>query len=70
MNHKQALKIVNLRVRREYKSLSDAAEGIGIDYSHLAAMLRGAKPLTGRMAKWAGLKEIKTINRTYEVANV
>lgn len=67
MNHKQALKIVNMRIRREYRSLTLAADGLNIDYSHLTAMLRGAKPLTGRLARWAGLKPVKTIEYTYEV---
>jgi hypothetical protein len=67
MNQKQALKIVNIRVRRQFGSLTDAADGLNIDYSHLTAMLRGAKPLTGRLARWAGLKPIKTIEYTYEV---
>jgi hypothetical protein len=67
MNHKQALKIVNMRVRREFGSLTEASDGLNIDYSHLTAMLRGAKPLTGRLARWAGLKPIKTISYQYEV---
>ncbi len=67
MNQKQALKIVNMRVKREYKSLAQAAEGIGIDYSHLTGILRGAKPLTNRVAKWAGLTVSKQIVYTYEV---
>ena len=66
MNHKQALKIVNLHVKREFKNLTDASIQLNIDYSHLCGMLNGKRPLTGRVARWAGLKPIKTITYTYE----
>jgi hypothetical protein len=66
MNHRQALHLVNHKVKRHFDSKKEAAYELGIDQSHFYAMLKGTRPLTGFVAKWAGLKPIKKITYTYE----
>ena len=66
MTEKQALALINRKVKL-LGGKKQAALLIGIDHSHLCSVLNGSRIIPRYVAVWAGLKETKTISRTYEV---
>jgi transcriptional regulator with XRE-family HTH domain len=59
---KQLLRMLRERVK-VYKNQSELARAIGISRSHMSRVVRGDKPIDGRVLAWLGYRAVTVYER-------